>query len=193
MEALGGLALVILILLGFYQLILYQDKEDTIFKENFKNLSRSKKFRLILEKKKPSGYTNGELKKIMREIQMDTEAQEEIKKSIEIEKIQEIYYKEYVQKRNYFAYHNLHIIKELHQIGIPINKLELNNIITLLCSNINAEDKIAELIENGILEINKKTMLYELTYLDKIFHPYELDENGEKKVILRLRDIANED
>ena len=49
------------------------------------------------------------------------------------------------------------------------------------------------LIENGILEINKKTMLYELTYLDKIFHPYELDENGEKKVILRLRDIANED
>lgn len=197
METIGALSISALAIIGLWQLMIYMNNQDQNLEEKLKYFSHSETFRSLLKKENiqtegVTSDTKGRLKKIIGEIEHDEGVQSEIKESVEIEKKQKLWEKERNQRLNYFAFQNLEIIKGLKRLKLPTTKLEIETTILMVNSNLNADNigsKIAELIENRIIEKNEKTGQYNLFFFTEIYHPYELDQNGGQKVVLSWRDF----
>ena len=195
MDLIGQIAIWILGIILFVKYLDYSSKKKQQLQARIKHFSKhSNRFRALLEKENLSipisleymrGPERKALMRIIREIESDPEEQKNIKGSEGRSVQREICMKEKQQQMNYYAFHNIDIIKRLKKLRSPIREPDIQQMISDLRPKEDTSKVIEELLKNFIITCDSKNKQFHLGFnLSYIYHPYELDEQGNPKRVL---------
>ncbi len=155
-----------------------------LWKFYFKNSDKFKK--LVSETGNLSLENKKQLDKIFRDLSKDVEEQKLIKHKIDIDILNEKRKEANVNKRNYFGYQYNQIISHIWAYRKPLTVEVIQQIITKFHSSEKSEEIFRVLIDNQL--IRKTNEKFEVS-IEEIFHPFEIDQNGNTKVIFSKKNI----
>ena len=134
-------------------------------------------------------HNRSELKALLKKFETDPKLKKELDNAIELSRKFDIRAKQRNKERNYFAFNHLLLIREIKKFGKSFTEDQLREIIPLVCRQLDTESEITDIISKlrGYYIIQEyykdKTKLELFDWAMEITHPYELDEDGNPKII----------
>jgi hypothetical protein len=187
MEIIGIISIWVLMFACFFYVLNLRSEKEHKNKIKIEFLYKhSHQFRETIKQEKINLWSNVSDKKLLtliKNIESSPESQKEINLSVESSRKMQIWMDERAKKINYFAFLNLALLKEIKNLEIKPQEIEIILLINKLYPFTNTQLRIKELLSLDIIEKDNKGTYSVGFLLKNIEHPYELSENGQPKVI----------
>jgi hypothetical protein len=130
-------------------------------------------------------YNRNELEALIEKFNSDPDLKRKLEEEIEWNRKIEIRDKQFLKKVNHIAFNHIKLFRELKKVGESFSERQIQETISIIYPNQDFSVLIAHLFDNHLIKRDyKDASKIRLTFYSTVIsHPYELDENGDPKII----------